>query len=233
MSSNRLAVDVGGTFTDVVSLDDRGEIRFEKVPTTPDDPSLGVIDSIAQVDAALDRTSLFTHGTTLALNALLTRSGARTAVVATAGFRDVYLLGRTSREGNYDILYRTPPRLVERCDTFEVTERLMFDGSVHTEFDEADARRIAALVRDGGYESVAVAFLHSYTNPAHEAAMREVLAEVIPDWRCRSRRIYHASTGSTSGPARQSSTHTSNRSCGPTCTTWAQNWRQVVSRVGS
>ena len=181
MSPNRLAVDVGGTFTDVVSLDGSGEIRFEKVPTTPEDPSRGVIDSIARVDAALDRTSLFTHGTTLALNALLTRSGARTAVVATAGFRDVYLLGRTSRDGNYDILYRTPPRLVERCDTFEVTERLMYDGSVRTEFDEADARRIAALIRDGGYEAVAVAFLHSYTNPAHEAAMRQVLAEVIPE----------------------------------------------------
>ena len=99
MSTNRLAVDVGGTFTDVVHLDGSGAIRFEKVPTTPDDPSQGVIDSIARVDAALDRTSLFTHGTTLALNALLTRSGARTAVVATAGFRDVYLLGRTSRDG--------------------------------------------------------------------------------------------------------------------------------------
>ena len=74
---------MGGTFTDVVHLDDGGEIRFEKVPTTPENPTLGVIASIARVDAALDRTSLFTHGTTLALNALLTRSGARTAVVAT------------------------------------------------------------------------------------------------------------------------------------------------------
>ncbi|WP_420611693.1 hydantoinase/oxoprolinase family protein [Candidatus Spongiisocius sp.] len=180
MRANRLAVDVGGTFTDVVCLDDGGEIRFEKVPTTPENPTLGVVDSIARVGAALAGTSLFTHGTTLALNALLTRSGARTAVVATAGFRDVYLLGRTSREGNYDILYRTPPRLVERCDTFDVTERLMYDGSVHTGFDEADARRIAARIRDGGYESVAVAFLHSYVNPAHEESMREVLAEVAP-----------------------------------------------------
>ena len=180
MRANRLAVDVGGTFTDVVHLDDGGEIRFEKVPTTPENPTLGVVDSIARVGAALAGTSLFTHGTTLALNALLTRSGARTAVVATAGFRDVYLLARTSREGNYDILYRNPPRLVERCDTFDVTERLMYDGSVHTGFDEADARRIAALIRDGGYESVAVAFLHSYVNPAHEELMREVLAEVAP-----------------------------------------------------
>ena len=120
MRNDRLAIDVGGTFTDVVRLDGSGALRFEKVPTTPDDPARGVLDSVDRIKAALAHTSMFTHGTTLGLNALLTRSGARTAVVATSGFRNVYLLGHTSREGNYDILYRNPPRLVERCDTLEV-----------------------------------------------------------------------------------------------------------------
>lgn len=181
MTSNRLAVDVGGTFTDVVSLDGDGTLRFEKVPTTPDEPTRGVIESFARAEVQLNDASTFTHGTTLGLNALLTRTGARTAVVATKGFRDVYLLGRTAREGNYNILYRKPKGLLERADTFEVTERSLYDGSVHVAFDEEDARRVAVEIRDGGYESVAVAFLHAYANPLHEQAMRDILNEVAPD----------------------------------------------------
>ena len=181
MGKTRLAVDVGGTFTDVVRLDDDGRLLFEKVPTTPAEPTLGVIDSFVKAEAALSDATLFTHGTTLGLNALLTRTGARTAVIATDGFRDVFLLGRTDREGNYNILYRKPPALVERRDTFGVRGRMLFDGTVHVEFDREHARRAAEAVRDGGYKSAAVAFLHSYANPAHERAMREVLSEVAPD----------------------------------------------------
>lgn len=182
MSGVRVAVDVGGTFTDVVRLEeDSGSIRFEKVPTTPSEPTRGVIDSFERADVPLAETWMFTHGTTLGLNALLTRTGARTAIVTTKGFRDVYLLGRTAREGNYDITYRKPKGLVERADTFEVTERMMFDGSVLTEFDEVDARRIAHLIAEGGYQAVAVAFLHAYTNPQHEVAMRAVLRQVAPN----------------------------------------------------
>lgn len=181
MSSTRLAVDVGGTFTDVVRLDEDGTLRFEKVPTTPSEPTRGVIDSFARAEAPLSDAAMFSHGTTLGLNALLTRTGARAAVVATKGFRDVYLLGRTARNTNYDILYKKPEALLERSDTFEVVERMLYDGSVHVPFDVESARATAALVRDGGYDSVAVSFLHSYANPAHELAMREVLAEVAPD----------------------------------------------------
>lgn len=181
MGSTRLAVDVGGTFTDVVRLDAGGTLRFEKVPTTPSEPTRGVIDSFARAEAPLPEAAMFSHGTTLGINALLTRTGARVAVVATKGFRDVYLLGRTARTTNYDILYRKPKALLERSDTFEVAERMLYDGSVHAPFDEESARATAALVRDGGYQSVAVAFLHSYANPAHELAMREVLREVAPD----------------------------------------------------
>ncbi len=179
--SSRVAVDVGGTFTDIVRLDGDGTLRFEKVPTTPDEPTRGVIDSLHRAEVPMDGTSMFTHGTTLGLNALLTRSGARTAVIATRGFRDVYLLGRTAREGNYNILYRKPPGLLERYDTYEVPERMLFDGTVHQEFDADEARRVAELIRDRGYQAVAIGFLHAYANPTHEVAMREILNEVIPD----------------------------------------------------
>ncbi|TNC25507.1 hydantoinase/oxoprolinase family protein [Amycolatopsis alkalitolerans] len=179
--TSRLAIDVGGTFTDVVQLRPAtGELRFDKVATTPDSPTAGVLDAFAVTGTGFGEIAMFTHGTTLGLNALLTRTGARTAVIGTRGFRDVYLLGRTDRRTNYDITYRPPEPLLERYDTFEVTERSLFDGSVHTPFDVEDARRVARVVASRGYESVAVAFLHAYANPAHERAMREVLGQVAP-----------------------------------------------------
>lgn len=179
--SSRVAIDVGGTFTDVVELSpDTGELRFGKVPTTPSAPAVGVMNAFGLTDSGLAQVSMFTHGTTLGLNALLTRSGARTAVIGTSGFRDVYLLGRTDRRTNYDITYRPPRALLERYDTFEVPERSMFDGSVHRPLDVTAARAVAATVAERDYESVAVAFLHSYANPAHELQMREILSEAAP-----------------------------------------------------
>jgi N-methylhydantoinase A len=180
-STSRVAIDVGGTFTDVVDLrSDTGEIRFDKVPTTPAQPTTGVMDAFAVTRVPLPQVTMFTHGTTLGLNALLTRTGARTAVVGTAGFRDVYLLGRTDRRTNYDITYRPPPALLQRYDTFEVPERSLFDGSVHLPLDTDAAREVAARIAARGYDAVAVAFLHSYANPAHELRMREILSEVAP-----------------------------------------------------
>ncbi|MEO3857996.1 hydantoinase/oxoprolinase family protein [Acrocarpospora sp. B8E8] len=179
--TSRLAIDVGGTFTDVVELiPGTGELRFDKVPTTPDAPTRGVMNAFAVARAPMADIGMFTHGTTLGLNALLTRTGARTAVIGTKGFRDVYLLGRTDRRTNYDITYRKPAALLERYDTYEVVERSRFDGTVHTPLDLEDARRVAALIAERGYRSVAVAFLHSYANPEHELRMRAVLAEVAP-----------------------------------------------------
>lgn len=179
--SSRIAIDVGGTFTDVVELlPDTGELRFDKVPTTPAAPTAGVLNAFGVTQSELADVTMFTHGTTLGLNALLTRNGARTAVIGTQGFRDVYLLGRTDRRTMYDITYRPPAPLLERYDTFEVPERSRFDGSVHLPLDVDAARAVAAQVAERGYDSVAVAFLHSYANPAHELQMRDVLAEVAP-----------------------------------------------------
>lgn len=179
--SVRVAIDVGGTFTDVVKLDTvSGELRFEKVATTPDDPRRGVLDAFTAAGAELDDVELFNHGTTLGLNSLLTRSGARVAIIATKGFRDVYLLGRTDRRTMYDLTYRKPTPLLRRRDTFEVSGRMLFDGRVAAELDEAEAYRVASAIASGGYQAIAVALLHSYANPTHELRLREILHEVAP-----------------------------------------------------
>jgi N-methylhydantoinase A len=177
--NTRIAVDVGGTFTDVVKLDtSTGELIFDKVPTTPEAPTKGVIGAFERVNAQMEDIEMFNHGTTLGLNALLTRNGAKLAIIGTKGFRDVYLLGRTDRKTNFNIKYRKPKGLVERTDTFEVTERCTYDGKVHTSFNYDEARAVAKKIVDSGYESVAVAFLYSYVNPDHELKMREVIREI-------------------------------------------------------
>lgn len=180
-SDVRIAVDVGGTFTDVVRLDPAtGEIRFEKVPTTPKSPTTGVLAAFDKSETDPAEAYRFSHGSTLGLNALLTRTGARIATIATRGFRDVYLLGRTNRKPMYDITYHKPAPLLERFDTFEVTERSLADGSVAVPLDEDEARELAKDITRRGYESVAVAFLHSYIAPEHEKKMKEILLEENP-----------------------------------------------------
>lgn len=178
--ASRIAIDVGGTFTDVVRIR-AGEVGFEKVPTTPKDPKAGVLNGFEAAGVPFDEIDYFIHGTTLGLNALLTRRGAKTGIVTTEGFRDVYLLGRTARDPMYDFKYRRPDSLVARYDIFEVPERLDFEGNVLREFDEARAREVAAAVASGGLESVAICFLHSYANPEHEIRMAEILSEVAPE----------------------------------------------------
>ena len=177
----RIAVDVGGTFTDVVVLGEGGEgLRHEKVETVPADPASGVIAGFAKAGAALDSVDFFVHGTTLGINALLTRTGARVAIVTTRGFRDVYEVGRTDREPMYDFKYRRPESLVPRRLVFEVTERLTHDGSALIPFDRDSAVDAARRVREQGVNAVAVCFLHSYANPQHELEMERVLREECP-----------------------------------------------------
>ena len=180
--SARVAIDVGGTFTDVVTFKSGdGSLRFDKVPTTPSDPQQGVLNGFAATEVGLEAISYFIHGTTLGLNALLTRNGAKTGIITTEGFRDVYLLGRTSRDPMYDWKYRKPASLVERRNILEVPERLDFEGNVLREFDESAARAVANQAIELGLEAVAIVFLHSYVNPAHEEKMAKILREVAPD----------------------------------------------------
>jgi N-methylhydantoinase A len=176
-----VAVDIGGTFTDVVVLDDGdGLLRHEKVETVPGDPAGGVLGGFAKASVDLAGLEFFVHGTTLGINALLTRGGARVAVVTTQGFRDVYEVGRTDREPMYDFTYRRPKSLVPRRLVFEVEERLTHRGEVLVAFGRESASLVARRLREEGVEAVAVCFLHSYANPAHELEMEQVLREECP-----------------------------------------------------
>lgn len=180
--SSRVAIDVGGTFTDVVTFNSANEgLRFDKVPTTPSDPQQGVINGFAAAEVSLDAISYFIHGTTLGLNALLTRRGAKTGIITTEGFRDVYLLGRTSRNPMYDWKFRKPASLVERRHILEVPERLDFEGNILKDFDEVAAKKIALRAKELELEAVAIVFLHSYVNPSHENKMAKILRETCPD----------------------------------------------------
>jgi N-methylhydantoinase A len=179
--AHRAAVDVGGTFTDVVVLDSAtGALTVDKVETTPSEPSRGVLAALAASGAPMDQISYFVHGTTLALNALLTRTGARVAIVTTRGFRDVFLLGRTDREPMYDLTFRKPESLVPRRLVFEVPERLAWDGSVLAPVDAAAVTEVAGRIAASGAEAVAVCTLHSYANPDHEIEIGRILADALP-----------------------------------------------------
>ncbi len=178
----RVAIDVGGTFTDVVTLsEDSGTVAFDKVPTTPSDPQRGVLDGFAATGVPFPEISTFVHGTTLGLNALLTRRGANMGIITTEGFRDVYLLGRTARSPMYDFKYRKPESLVARSNIFEVPGRVDYAGDELVAFDEARARAVAQQVVDQGLEAVAICFIHSYVNPDHEERMAQIMAEVAPE----------------------------------------------------
>ncbi len=177
----RTSVDVGGTFTDVTVMDDAsGDIRFEKVQTTPEKPTEGVISGFAKSAVDLKKLDYFVHGTTLPLNALLTRSGARVGIVTTKGFRDVYILGRNDREPMYDFKYVNPPLLAPRKNIFEVEERMNYKGEVLTPLSRSSAIAVAEKIRAAKVDAVAICFLHSYINPAHEQEMLQILAEECP-----------------------------------------------------
>ena len=182
----QLAFDIGGTFTDLVLLDtESGGLDIWKVPTTPDAPDRAVAQALAaRIDAGLlvarDVTAAI-HATTVATNAILERKGSHTALITTAGFRDVLLIGRQKRYDTYTLHIVKPTPLIARADVFEIDERMAFDGSIVTEIDEASLTRAVMNVRDGGYDSVAVVLLHSYANPAHEQLVAALLAELAPN----------------------------------------------------
>ena len=180
----RIGADVGGTFTDVVLERDDGTFVSLKVLTTRR-PEEGILAAVAELAAGngvdLANVTQIIHGTTLATNALIERSGARTALVTTAGFRDVIETRTESRYEQYDLNIVLPAPLIERKDRFVVTERVDAHGDVLVPFDEAGARAVVAELLDGGYEAVAAGFVHSYRNGDHERRFRDLLLEANPD----------------------------------------------------
>jgi len=175
----RLGVDIGGTFTDV-ALEARGNRYSAKVLTTPEAPEHGVVQAIRAVlpEAGLTPAdlSLIIHGTTLATNAIIERKGARTALVTTEGFRDTIEIRHENRFEQYDVNIDLPPPLVPRRYRFVVPERIDARGNTFVPLDETAVERLAERIASERIESVAIGFLHSFTNPAHERRTRDILA---------------------------------------------------------
>ncbi|GAB3596886.1 hydantoinase/oxoprolinase family protein [Microbacterium tumbae] len=187
----RIAVDTGGTFTDVCLYDEATRtVAVTKVSSTPADPGAAVVEGVKKIllsaDGALDETafgsvSYFAHGTTVATNALLQEKGARTGLITTRGFKDLLEIARQKRPGLYDLFGVKPTPLVSRDLRLEVDERVRFDGSIETELDAEDVRLQARALKAAGVTAVAVCFLYSYLVPDHERKVKEILAEELPD----------------------------------------------------
>lgn len=173
-----IGIDVGGTFTDFVLLEN-GHIRVHKSPTTPDDQSKGIVAGLAEMGVEGDAEIV--HGTTAATNALLERKGARTALLTTAGFADVIEIGRQNRPHLYALHQQRPPSLVPAELRFEAVERLDVDGNVLLALNEAALEETARRMAAARPESVAVVFLFSYRNPAHEERAAEIVRRYLPD----------------------------------------------------
>jgi N-methylhydantoinase A len=179
----RFAVDVGGTFTDTIFLDDEtGQLRLEKVRSTPKAPEEAVIESIKRTGVDPAGVPLFIHGTTITLNSLLQSKISKIALITTKGFRDVLEIGRCNRPDNqqYNVFWRRPDPLVPRHLRLEISERMAWTGDVLTELDEREAEQFARQLQQEGVDSIAVCLLHSYANPSHEKKIEEIVQKIWP-----------------------------------------------------
>lgn len=177
----RVAMDIGGTFTDLVAYDPAtGTYQTGKVATTPGRLQVGVVRGLTELVDDLATLGFLVHGTTAGLNAFLERKGARVALVTTEGFRDVYEIARGNRPEMYNVRYRKPKPLVPRRDVYEVPERLRYDGTVLRPLRPEDLRPLVAALRAGGYEAVAICLLHAHVNPVHEQLVRDVIRRELP-----------------------------------------------------
>jgi N-methylhydantoinase A len=182
----RLGCDIGGTFTDFVLVNNTtGEFHTNKCLTTPSDPSDAIEQGIRELDEKLpgflDQVEEIIHGTTLVINAIIERKGARTALITTKGFRDVLELGREKRYDAYDIFSEYPEPIVPRPDRVEIDERIMADGRVLKAVDEQEAIAILEKLKNDGIQSIAVCFINSYENPVNERKIKEIIEREAPD----------------------------------------------------
>ncbi len=177
----RFATDVGGTFTDLVYMSDDGtQMGLAKASSTPPHFEQGVLAVIQK--SGLDPTTIsgFVHGSTVIINALTERTGARAGLVTTKGFRDVLAIGRANRPDIYNFRFRKQPAFVPREHRYEIEERLNYKGEVVTPLKRADVEQVATQIRAEGLEAIAICFLHSYANPAHEQECAAMLADLLP-----------------------------------------------------
>ncbi|HKY09233.1 MAG TPA: hydantoinase/oxoprolinase N-terminal domain-containing protein, partial [Candidatus Binatia bacterium] len=171
----RIAVDIGGTFTDLVAVDDHGNVSRSKSLTTPDDLARGIQDCLGGAGVDVASAQFFVHGSTVTINAVLERKGARTGLITTQGFRDVYEIGRGNRPEGYNLFFKRPVPLVPRDLRLEVDERLYASGEVLKPLDETSATRTIGALKSAGVESVAVCLLHAYANASHEQRVGALL----------------------------------------------------------
>ncbi|MBI2205218.1 MAG: hydantoinase/oxoprolinase family protein [Candidatus Rokubacteria bacterium] len=180
----RLGFDIGGTFTDLAIEDSRGRVLVGKQLTTPRDPAVAVFAGLAELLERAGTTAAdlaqAVHGTTLGANLVIERKGARTFLLTTAGFRDVLEIQRQLRYNINDLFVDKHPPLIPRNQILEVAERVRADGTVHRALDEDGARAALAAARENGVESLAIALLHAYANPAHEERLAALAAELLP-----------------------------------------------------
>ncbi len=182
----RVGVDIGGTFTDLVVLDERaGEVRTLKVPSTPHDPSQAVLNAVrrahSELGIDLSRVTQFTHATTVACNTILEASGARTGLLVTEGFRDLLQIQRHKRFRLFDLAYKKIPALIPRHLTFGIPERIDAAGGVVQPLDEAAVGAAVRALAEDGIEALAICFLFSFRNPAHEQRAAEIARAILPD----------------------------------------------------
>jgi N-methylhydantoinase A len=180
-SDLRLAADIGGTFTDVAVFDDRsGVLRFGKVLSTPEHLPDGIAQGVGKAGCDYASAGLFVHGSTVAINTILERKGARTALLITEGFRDIYEIGRINRPDAYNLFFHKHEPLIERALRFEVRERVLADGEVEIPLDENEIRKLGRILERLDIEAVAILFLNCYATHAHEARAKAILQKRHP-----------------------------------------------------
>jgi N-methylhydantoinase A len=177
-----VAVDIGGTFTDLIGYDDEAEAFAQaKSLTTPAELTQGVINCIRQSGLSADRIDELIHGSTIAINTLIERKGPKTGLVVTRGTRDVYIIGRGNRPEAYNLFFHRHKPLVSRRTTLEIDERLLASGEVHAPLKKASVAAACKALTKDGVEAVAVCFLHAYANPEHERVAGAMIRKALPD----------------------------------------------------
>ncbi len=177
----RVSADIGGTFTDIVVEDSsKKNIKTIKVLSTPENPANAVFEGLNS-NLNINDINFIVHGTTVGLNAFLERKGSRVLLLMTKGISDTFTIARGDRKELYNVQYSKPGTLVPRKDVVEVEERIMWDGSIHTNLNEKDLSNIVKIIKEQNIKAVAVCYLHSYVNPQHEIQTREFLAQHIED----------------------------------------------------
>jgi N-methylhydantoinase A len=177
----RLAADIGGTFTDIAVFDDKtGKLTFGKALSTPVRLVDGISSGVSKAGSDYAAANLFLHGSTIAINTMLERTGVKTALVTTEGFRDVYEIGRINRPDAYNLYFQKHKPLIERALCFEVKERVRSDGAIVTPLDEAGLIALAEKFKPLGIEAVAIMFINCYANSAHEVRAKEILSSRLP-----------------------------------------------------